>query len=361
MKECLIIDKILAIFFWGTSFCTLILRLMKKTMTQFLENGVRKKSFNIWPSGPVATHGRASLQNFKLFALLCFLIIFLPSDGELLAEEREEVEEEDPYVESIFRSHRVINNHSVENLDQHVIDFRVNHRFGPVRDQGAHNLFGLDNARSRLTFDYGLTDRMMVGIGRTSARKIYDGYYRVNLLQQRKDDRMPLTLTWFSNMSHISDRGFIPGEDDFSRSYRLSYVNQLIFGRQFHENFAFQISPTLVHKNLVPEDDLENTLGTIGFGGRIQFIRSSSITFEYLMMDPTSESSDHYRNGISLGVDIETAGHVFQLHFTNSREMSERSFLAENPGADEDDEWYDVPIHFGFNLSRMYDFSKDYD
>lgn len=288
--------------------------------------------------------------SFFLLTIPLLLIFSQAKSSETTDETEADTTE---YVSSTFRSSRVINNHSVEHLGRKVIDFRVNHRFGSV-NRGAYELFGLDNSRARMTFDYGLTDRSMIGIGRSSGRKIYEGYYRVNLLRQRKDDNIPLTLTWFSNISHISDRNFIPIEhDDISRIHRLGYVHQIIIGRKFSDFFSIQISPTLVHNNLVPTNDIENTIGVLGIGGRIQFIQNSSITAEYTMIQPGTGAAEEYTNALSIGVDIETEGHVFQLHFTNSREMAERTFLSENQGS-----WLDGEIHFGFNLSRKYDFKK---
>ncbi|MEZ4910967.1 MAG: DUF5777 family beta-barrel protein, partial [Saprospiraceae bacterium] len=97
------------------------------------------------------------------------------------------------YATASFKTNHVINLHSLENTAGGVLDFKISHRFGTL-DGGAYELFGLDNSTIRLGFDYGITDALTVGIGRSSFEKVYDGFLKYRFLRQSKGKKnMPIT------------------------------------------------------------------------------------------------------------------------------------------------------------------------
>lgn len=255
------------------------------------------------------------------------------------------------YTSASFKATRVINSHSLENTAHGVLDFRISHRFGFVNG-GVNEFFGLDNADVRLGLDYGITDRVMVGIGRSGHQKTVDGLLKLKVLRQCDEGcGMPITLSVVGSSSMTTAPSedvpwYGPDRQDYF-THRLSYSGQLIIGRKFSESFTFQLMPGVVHRNLVELADDPNDLLNLGAAARIKLSKRVAVNGEYFHV--LREEVPLYRNSLSLGFDIETGGHVFQLHFTNSTGMFERAFITETVG-----DWADGDIHFGFNISRVF-------
>jgi hypothetical protein len=227
------------------------------------------------------------------------------------------------------------------------LDIKISHRFGFISG-GLYELFGLDQASIRIGGDYGITDRLMVGVGRSSYEKTYDGFIKYKFLRQCSGAKnMPITLAGLTTMAIKTLKPSDPTRENYFSS-NLYYTFQLIMGRKFSESFSLQLSPTLVHRNLVATLEEENDVFAIGIAGRIKLSKRTSLNGEYIYVLP-GQIADTYRNSLSLGIDIETGGHVFQLHFTNSTSMIEKGFITETVG-----NWADGDIHFGFNISRTF-------
>lgn len=260
-------------------------------------------------------------------------------------------EETTTYTTASFKTNRVINFHSLESTAAGVFDMKISHRFGML-NQGAYDLFGLDNATIRIGGDYGITNWLTVGAGRSSFQKTYDGFIKVKLLRQSSGQRnMPITLALLSTGTIQTMRWADPDRDNFFSS-RLYYAHQMIVGRKFSDKLTLQISPTVVHRNLVKTTAEANDVWGIGAAGRLRLNRRIAINGEYMYVLPNQLASEYY-NSLSIGFDIETGGHVFQLHFTNSTSMIEKGFIAETTG-----NWLDGDIHFGFNVSRVFTVKK---
>ena len=256
-------------------------------------------------------------------------------------------DEEINYTSATFKSTRNINGHTVENVAGGVLDFRISHRFGFV-NTGAYELFGLDGATMRLGLEYGITDRLMVGFGRSSYNKAFDSFIKYKVLRQSSGKKnMPITLSVFSTIVCNSIKWAEPERENFFSS-RLFYAHQIIIGRKFNNDLSLQLSPTMVHRNMVPTKEDKNDVYAIGGLGRYKLNQRLSINAEYFYVLP-NQLGDEYTNSLSVGVDIETGGHVFQLHFTNSTSMTEPGFITENVGM-----WKQGDIHFGFNVSRVF-------
>ena len=278
-----------------------------------------------------------TILNFKAF-----------SQDDLLSGLKNDAKPDPGFVTSTFKSTRVINSHSVETISKGNLDFRISHRFGKL-NSGAYNFFGLDEATIRLALEYGINDRFTVGLGRSSFQKTLDGYLKMKLLRQRKSDDLsfPVSLTWFSNMAYNTLRN---GDEviDNNPPYRFSYAHQLIIARKFSTKHSLQVAPILIHNNLKEVSDKSNDLFAIEFGGRIKVSKRVSINADYIYR-LTSNQNGPYYNSLSLGVDIETGGHVFQLHFTNSQGMIEETFVTRTTG-----KWGNGDIFYGFNISRQF-------
>jgi hypothetical protein len=252
------------------------------------------------------------------------------------------------YARAAFKASRVINSHSLENVAAGVLDFRISHRFG-VLNNGLYDIFGLDNATIRFGLDYGITPRLMVGVGRNSYEKTYDGFLKYKILRQSKGKRnMPVTLALAAGMSINTLKWANPDRENYFTS-RLSYYYQVILGRKFSESFSLQVMPTLVHRNLVETTADKNDIISIGIAARQKLSKRIAINAEYFYVLPNQIITNTYYNSLSVGMDIETGGHVFQLHFTNSTAMFEKGFVAGTTN-----DWFDGGIHFGFNVSRVF-------
>jgi hypothetical protein len=264
-----------------------------------------------------------------------------------LLDEEETVE----YVAASFKTNRVINLHSLENTAGGVLDFKISHRFGML-NQGAYDLFGLDNATIRLGFDYGVTDRLTIGIGRSSFEKTYDGFLKYKFLRQSTGKRtMPLSAAVFASTAIQTLRWANPDRENYFSS-RLFYTYQLILGSKLNESVSLQLSPTVVHRNLVRTTQEANDVLALGIAGRVKLTKRVSLNAEYIYVAP-DQLAPGFRNALSLGFDIETGGHVFQLHFTNATSMIEKGFVTQTTG-----DWTDGGIHFGFNVSRVFSIVK---
>jgi opacity protein-like surface antigen len=265
--------------------------------------------------------------------------------SELLQEDQ--VPEKKAYTTATFKTTRLINGHSIEHVGKGVLDFKISHRFNTI-DKGFKDLFGLDGATIRLGFDYGVTDWLMIGIGRSSFEKEYDGFVKVKLLRQTEDNSMPVTVNYLGSMMIQSMEANVPPGKEYYFSNRLCYANQLLIARKFSQLLSLQLMPVHVHYNLVNKISESNDLFALGIGGRIKLSKRITLNAEYYYQFPGTQM-DGTTNSLSLGFDIETGGHVFQLHFTNSTGMTERTFIGRTT-----DSWEDGGIRFGFNISRVF-------
>ena len=295
-------------------------------------------------------------KGLLLLALLFFLqLVILAQPGDSILVKTDEVDllsliggnEEQTYTTATFKTTRIINMQSVENAAAGVMDFRISHRFGFL-NTGAYNLFGLDQALMRIGLEYGVTNRLMVGFGRSNVNKAYDSFLKYKILRQGSGKRnIPISVSYFAsavcNTVHWTD----PNRDNYFSS-RMQYTHQLLIARKFNNDLSLQLTPTLVHKNLVPMLQDKNDILAVGFGGRYKLTQRFSVNGEYIYVLPNQITSTYY-NSLSLGVDIETGGHVFQLHLTNSTSMLEPGFITESVG-----QWKNGGIHFGFNVSRVF-------
>jgi len=224
----------------------------------------------------------------------------------------------------------------------------ISHRFGRL-NTGAYELFGLDESNVRLGVDYGISDRLNFGIGRNSFEKTFDSFLKYKLLRQRDGDArvVPVSVVAFSSVALRTLRSSI-GQTEPDFNSRLTYSYQLLVGRKFSPAFSFQVTPTYIHRNLVTEGQDPNGIIALGAGGRIKLNKRISLNGEYYYQFNKAENSP-MQNAVAFGFDIETGGHVFQLHFTNSRAMNEKGFITETTG-----DFFDGDIHFGFNISRTF-------
>jgi hypothetical protein len=251
------------------------------------------------------------------------------------------------YVTGTFKGTRLVTGHSTEIAGKNDLLFIVAHRFGQV-NSGFYSFFGLDDATMRIGFEYGLINNLSAGIGRNTYEKTFDGFLKYKLLRQSTGDRnIPVTLTLFTSATLNTLKPADP-EISFSATNRLSYVFQALISRKVTPDISLQVSPVLVHKNLVERRIDQNNIAAVGVGGRYRLTNRLSVSLEYYYLLP-GQTADDYCDALSIGFDIETGGHIFQLLLTNSRPVFESEFITEASGS-----WLDGNIHFGFNITRVF-------
>jgi hypothetical protein len=252
-------------------------------------------------------------------------------------------------VIATFKSGKIINLHTVERVAAGNLEMRISHRFGRI-DGGAYTLWGIDQATIRIGLDYGVSDKLAIGFGRNSYKKIYDGFFKYSVTKQKKNG-FPISVVAISSIAIKSLRFSDPGRDNYFRS-RLSYVHQLVLARKFTSRLSLEVVPSWVHFNLVSSASDQSDIPVLAAGGRMKVSKRVSINAEYAyrikLNDDAANINDFY-DSFSVGVDIETGGHVFQLQFTNSLPMFEMGFLAQT-----NDRWSEGGIHFGFNITREF-------
>lgn len=289
-------------------------------------------------------------DNKLLIVCLCLLPVWQAvAQGGLLGdlENEQQSQPDTQYVAATFKGTRIINGHSVELRSSGVLLFLIAHRFGRL-NSGAYEFFGLDEANMRMALEYALLDNLTVGIGRSSFEKTFDGFIKLGLLRQQTGSRkVPVSVVGFTSLAINSLRSSSP-ERQMPFSGRLDYTYQLLIARKFSPQFSLQLTPTLVHRNLVETPEIDNDVYALGIGGRLKLTTRVALNAEYFYRFNTVGEAAYY-DPFAIGFDIETGGHVFQLHFTNARSMVEEGFLTETTG-----NFFGGDIHFGFNISRVF-------
>lgn len=298
------------------------------------------------------------MRHFWLL-LVIMLLIVLPrayaQELDALLDDLTEEAIESTDVIATFKASRVINGHSVEMLAPGDLEFRIAHRFGRL-NTGAVDLWGLDLADNRIGLDYGINPWLMTGIGRSSFNNVVDAFLKAKIRRQQTNPEKILdylSINAFVNVM-LDGRPDPLGSWNEDLSERFAYTYQLIIGRKFNEKFSLQFTPTAIYQTFVPTQEDQNLRFAWGTAARVKLTQRVAITAEHFYRIPFSGSgqSPEFQNNndtFSIGFDIETGGHVFQLHFTNSRSMVERGFIQETNGR-----WGDQDIHFGFNITRNF-------
>lgn len=277
---------------------------------------------------------------------LLLLVSFLAFGQDDLLEEIDSIAtDQTDYDIATFKGLKLINLETTKMAGRHQLFFVVSHRFGSVKT-GIEDFFGLDQAVTRLNFIYGLSDGINVGISRSSFQKTYEASLKVRLARQLPSG-FPVTLVL---MNSVQLNGSLDEEElpKLEFQHRLGYASQLLIARKISRNVSLELAPTYFHDNLVPIEEQSNSQFAIGFGGRFKFSRRCAINIDYALHVNRADSSP-YVNPLSVGLDIETGGHVFQLHFTNAQPMNINNFLGEATG-----DWGSGNIYFGFNILRVF-------
>jgi hypothetical protein len=279
-------------------------------------------------------------------------------------------------VIATFKTTKIINGQSIETVKAGTMDFRVTHRFGNIGTSsggGGHTLYGFDNSTDiRISFDFGITDKLTLGVGRSRANELIDGLVKYRFLSQTTDNHIPLSAAFYGDMSYNpqDSKQFYNGvvrTADFHENdvHRFSYTAQLLLARKFGSRLSIELIPTFQHRNFVlgninPDNSKEETNDLISFGGgfRLKMTRRISLIADYFYtLSPyrMNNSASPYYNPLAIGIEIETGGHVFHLNFTNASGIIENNFIPNTT-----DNWLKGGYKFGFNISRVFNLTKNH-
>lgn len=291
------------------------------------------------------------MKIYPYLFMCCMAFVCMPAiNGQDLMEILEEEEEiQAEYAVNTFFSTRVIAGQSVENPYPGNLIFVISHHFGQL-SLDFDEFFGFDYATTRIGIDYGVNDRLAFSIGRSGYEHTFDVFFKYKLFRQQSGlKEVPLTLSWFSG-AYIKGQKWEEEEEEYDFKHRMSYVHQLLLARQFSRQFSLQFTPAWVRKTQVKEAIDPSNYFILGLGGRLRITDWIAISAEYFYRLNEPETYDSY-NAFSVGFDLDTGGHVFQLHFTNSQPMFEPGFLTDTRGS-----WFDGDIYFGFHITRTFSF-----
>ena len=282
-------------------------------------------------------------MKFKILIIFICFTYFGFAQDDLLSEIDVE-SESSTAVSSVFKGLKIINFESTKLVGKGGFYFVVSHRFGSVKN-GFENLFGLDEAVTHLNFIYGLTEGINVSASRSSNQKIYELASKFRIIKQ--SERFPFSVVGYTSV--LANTAL--STDNLPKlefKHRLSYVAQLLISRKVNNKLSLQFTPTFFHDNYVANDFQDNSQFGLIFGGRYKIGKRWSFNLEYGTHLNRAKNS-LYNNPLSLGFDLETGGHVFQLHFTNSQFMNANGVLGNSTG-----DWSEGDFYFGFNISRSF-------
>jgi hypothetical protein len=292
----------------------------------------------------------------RLFlALILSLISFgIFAQDDLMNIINQDSTKEINYTTATFKSTRVMNGHSIERMVPGQLDVRISHRFGTL-NSGGYNFFGLDQSNIHLGLEYGIFKWLMIGVGRSEFEKTYDGFAKFSILRQSSGAKvMPVSVSVVTSIALKTLKFADQTRTNYFTS-RLAYVTQILVARKINEAFSVQLTPSYLHRNLVATELDPNDIYALGAGARLKLSKRISLNGEYYYIaNPKTYMSQQIYNPLSLGFDIETGGHVFQLFFTNSLGMTEKQFIGATTG-----QWKKGDIHFGFNISRVFTLKKN--
>ncbi len=297
-------------------------------------------------------------MNKVILIVLSFLSFALSAQDDLMNMLEDEVSNETSKekISATFKGIRLINANTIETTKKKTLEFRITHRFGDVEVEGEHTLIGLDNASNiRFSFDYGLTDKISIGIGRSKVAEHIDGNIKFRFLEQ-KSKGLPISVAYFGNAA-ISPVANVP-EDDLVN--RWSFTHQLIIASKLNRSISLEILPTLVHRNYVDQTIIhpdngsvdENDIIALGFAGRFKITKRMAFVLDYfLSFSEYRDSRNGFYDALGIGIEIETGGHVFHINVTNSVGIIENDFIPSTRSA-----WDKGQYKLGFNISRVFSF-----
>ncbi|WP_316734644.1 DUF5777 family beta-barrel protein [Pedobacter aquatilis] len=262
-----------------------------------------------------------------------------------------------------FKSTRIVLSHSTETQKAHDLDMRIRHHFGDIGGEfgSGHTLYGLDVASDLfIGFDYGITDKLTISIGRSKHDELYNGFLKYKIFEQNEEAgrSFPLNVTFLAQMAWITRKPFATNEFA-SYGNRFSYFLQPLISRRITDRISLQVAPSLLMRRKTTEANDPDNLFSLGFAGRVKLTKRLSFVADYTLVNglnrPATLTQQFY-NPLGVGLEIETGGHVFSLNFMNSEYITENSFIPDTKKS-----WKHGGVRFGFTISRNFTLYKSKD
>ncbi len=293
------------------------------------------------------------ISGLVLTFLLCCLTLNSKAQDDLLDLLESEMGAVNEAVVATFKGTRIINCHSIERMQMGDMDFRVGHRFGLMQG-GWNEFFGLDESSSHVSLEYGLSDWLMAGVGRATVNKNFTSFVKFSPFRQTTGPNPMMFSLSFLGAASMTAKEYPDPDYAVDRLHRMSYAFQILIGSKLTDRVSVQLSPTWLHRNMVRTATDPNRIQALGIGGRVKMSNRMAITAEYFLVDQKQFMSgpQHY-NPLSIGLDIETGSHVFQLFASNTFSITEADFLAETTRS-----WKKGEVHLGFNITRVFTLLK---
>ena len=285
--------------------------------------------------------------------VLIFLFYFIGSNVVFAQEEKSlmlqlKADKIDRPV-AIFKSSRLILGQSTVQLSERELQFRVSHLFGRISD-GLDELYGLDQMYNvDISFEYGISNSMQVGLARSNDfDKTLQLSGKYAILKQSSLEKPKISLSFFGSM-YVKTKDY-----EMERNFgdRLDYLSQIILARKFSNQFSAQIAPSYTYVSRVSESEHPHSIVAINLGTSMAITKSTNFNLEYVYTVPSFNSDlyDFKRNALSLGFDIETGGHVFQVFVTNSTRVQPGRFTQQF----NNDNFFKGHLHIGFSIMRSF-------
>lgn len=278
----------------------------------------------------------------KFLIPICLFLATMAYSQDDLLKDLDSTQVEESYSTATFKALQLVTLQTTKMPAKKEFYFVVSHRFGTVKD-GFDSFFGLDNATTKLGGIYGVTDWLSVSLSRHTLNKMYETGLKYRLARQSAN--FPVDVVGYSvaDINTFLEKDQYPG---LEFKHRMTYVQQLLVSRKISERLSLELVPSFLHKNLYnPAIENDNQF-SFGGGGRYKITKRLSVNLEYMH---NFDTPGFYENPLSVGLDVETGGHVFQLIFTNSQSMSESGYLTNATG-----NWGKGDFFFGFNLYRVF-------
>lgn len=306
-----------------------------------------------------------------LYAFLLLNFSTLIAQDDLLSLINDDSKESQK-VYATFKTFKIGNAQTVETVKKQHLDFRISHRFGNIYNSNNTNpinetfqtFFGFDAVSDlRFSFDYGLTDKITLGVGRSRMNKQFDGSIKWKFLNQTSDFKTPVTIAFFGDVGYYFGPTSIlysgvTKNFNTNELHRFNYVSQFIIASKLNKYISLELLPTFVHRNFIQQrfnttngnaEDV-NSYFSLGFGGRIKMTKRVCLIGDYFYnFSKFYQNNDAVKMPLSFGVELETGGHVFSLFFTNASGLIENNFLSYTT-----DSWKKGQVKFGFCISRMF-------
>jgi hypothetical protein len=286
------------------------------------------------------------LIKIAVTALLLVAFSSVNAQDELM-KELDSVPKEKEVASAAFKGLQICNMQSTKLPAQGEFYFLVTHRFGDLKN-GINNFFGLDNAFTKLGGIYGATDWLSLSVSRHTYQKTYEFAIKYILANQQIDG-FPVTIVGYNTMDINSElnKDLYPG---LKFNNRMAFTTQLLVSSKFSNSFSGELAGIFVHKNLYDALYEQMNIFLVGAGTRYKIAKRLSLNLDYAVrVNLPEDTQSIYNNPLTLGLDIETGGHVFQLVFSNSQAMNDVAIFSNASG-----DWEKGSLYFGFNMYRVF-------